>query len=137
MVKKGSGISMSIGGSGYSLSRGGGSSGYSLAGSGGGYSLTSASKGYSLTGSGKGYSLTNRLDGMLKGYSSMASGGYANAGMKMKRYSIKQRLYGPVSLFPVPYGKIPDPLDEMLKLYKKKCPHCGSESRGSGSYSLN
>ena len=135
MSKKGSGISIKIGGGGYSLGSAR-SSGYSLVASGGGYSLTSASKGYSLTGSGKGYSLTNSSS--RNGYSSMASGGYANAGMKMKGYSIKQRLYGPVSLFPVPYSRVKETQDnEMFRIYKKKCPSCGKESIGSGSYSLN
>lgn len=120
---------MSIGGTGYSLGSAGGGSRYSLVGSGGGYSLA---------GSSKGYSLTNRInDSSRMGYSSITPRGYANAGIKMKGYSIRQSLYGPVTLFPVPYGRLPDPLDEARRLYKKKCPSCGNESRGSGSYSLN
>mgnify|MGYP001575126827 CR=1 FL=1 len=154
MAKKGSGISMRIGSGGYSLgsvrssSYSGGSSGYSLAGSGGGYSLigvskgyslTSASKGYSLTGSGKGYSLTNRInDSSRIGYSFIIPRGYANAGMKMKGYSIRQSLYGPVSLFPVRYSRVKETLEnEMFRKYKKKCPSCGKEPIGFGSYSLN
>lgn len=147
MGKESTGIKIVIGGCGYSLSRGGGGSGYSLVGSGGGYSLIGVSKGYSLAGSGrgysltgsvKGYSLTNRInDSSRIGYSSITPRGYANAAMKMKGYSIKQRLYGPVSLFPVSYGRLPDPLDEARRLYKKKCPSCGSESMRQGGYSFN
>jgi hypothetical protein len=119
MSKKGDGIRISIGGAGYA----GGSSGYSLAGSG---------SGYSLTGSGKGYSLNAGLDSSLKtGYSSIAAGGYSS-GMKMKGYSMRQ-LY-PVNLFPVPYRRIKDGVAELLKLYRKKCPHCGAIS---ANYSLN
>jgi|GEM_PF-2753271 len=127
MGKESTAIKIVMGGIGYSLSRGSGS-GYSLSGSGGGYSLIGASKGYSLAGSGKGYGLTNRVNDSPRGY--------ASAGMKMKGYSIRQSLYGPVSLFPVPYGKIPSPLDEARRLYKKKCPNCGNESIAS-SYGFN
>jgi hypothetical protein len=66
------------------------------------------------------------------GYSS--SGGYKGSAGTMRGYSIKQ-MY-PVSLFPVPYGRIPDPLDELLRTYRKKCPKCGKESMGQG-YGLN
>ena len=81
--------------------------------------------------------------GMSSGYGGYAiskptASSYANAVMKMKGYSIKQRLYGPVSLFPVPYSRIEETLrNEMFRKYKKKCPSCGKEPIGSGCYSLN
>lgn len=130
MSKKGNGIRISIGGAGYSI---GSAGGYSMGGS--GYSLAGSGRGYSLAGSGKGYSLDGKLDSSRTGYSSMTASGYANAGMKMKGYSLRQ-LYS-VKLFPVPYNKLPDPLDEVRRLYKKKkCPMCGKESMSHG-YSLN
>ena len=135
MGKESTGIKIFIGGTGYSLSRGGGNSGYSLS-RGGGYSSIGTSKGYSMTGSGKGYGSAGRLDSSRIGYSSMAAGGYANAGMKMKGYSVRQSLYGSVSLFPVPYRRMKDELTERLKSYRKKCPMCGNESMSSG-YSFN
>lgn len=69
------------------------------------------------------------------GYSSSA--GYKGSAVAMRGYSVmKPILYGQVNLFPVPYGRIPDPLDEMLRMYRKKCSACGKESVGQ-SYSLN
>lgn len=66
------------------------------------------------------------------GYSS--SGGYKGSAVAMRGYpGIKPLLYGQVNLFPVPYGKIPSPLEEARRLYRKKCPHCGKESTGVGS----
>lgn len=121
MAKESTGIKIVIGGTGYSLSRSGGSSGYSLSGS----------PGYSLSGSGKGYGLAGRLDSSRIGYSSMAARGYS-AGMKMNGYSIRQAY--PANLFPVPYTKFADSLKEMLKLYRKKCPQCGTIS---ANYSFN
>jgi len=108
----------------------GSAGGYSVGSS--GYSLAGSSRGYSLISSGKGYGLADRLDSSRIGYSLMAAGGYANAGMKMKGYSLRQ-LY-PVNLFPVPYNKIKDELAKKLKMYRKKCPHCGAIST---DYSFN
>ncbi len=101
-------------------------------------SLGSSGYSFRLAGGSSSYSLSS---GLSRGYA-VSAGGYCTPIMSKDKagYTIKSQLYSQVNLFPVPYGRIPDPLDELLRMYRKKCSKCGRESRESISashYSFN